>query len=513
MDVETHTAEATAADPRRWLALAVLLTGTLLPPLDFFIVNVALPAIRADLGASADVSQLVISVYAAAYAVTLILGGRLGDLHGRKRVFLGGMLGFGIASTLCGLAPSPGVLVAGRLLQGISAAVMAPQSLASIHALFPAGEKSRALSLYGATFGLASVAGQLLGGVLVSASPWGLGWRSVFLVNLPVIALAVPAALALMRESRPERAARLDVRGALLLAAGLLALVVPVIEGREHRWPWWCLALLGVSGPLLLVFWRHEVRQEAAGGTPLILPSLLAVRGLRRSLASTFFFYALAAFFLVFAIYEQAGLGRDAFAAGLAILPLGIGFLLGPLCSPRIAAYLGPRTAAFGMVLEVLGLVMAATLVGAGAPSWLALPLFAIGAGQGIALPALVRSSVDHVDARWAGLASGLVNATLQIGAAIWVAMIGGVFFAIAPDGAGAHDVRLGFAAASLAIAAALAVAAALGGKRRPSAAGRADGMPAPEPQVLTSPGAARDRSTTTDSSFRPGPARRSPDR
>ncbi|MFC4312381.1 MFS transporter [Steroidobacter flavus] len=467
MTALTQAAAAATSDPRRWLALAVLLTGTLLPPLDFFIVNVALPAIRADLHASADVSQLMISMYAAAYAVTLILGGRLGDLYGRKRIFIGGLVGFGVASALCGLAPSPAVLVVGRLLQGISAAIMAPQSLASIHAIFSASEKNRALSLYGATFGLASVAGQLLGGVLVSTSPWGLGWRSVFLINLPIVVFAVPAAWVLLRESRFEHSARLDVPGALLLAAGLLALVVPPIEGREHHWPWWCMALLILSIPLLLVFWRYEKAQEIADRTPLVLPSLLAVHGLRRSLASTFFFYSLAAFFLVFAAYEQIGLAHDALASGLAILPLGIGFFLGPLVSPHIARRMGSRTAAFGMLLEVLGLVVVAALAVAGAPSWLALPLFLIGAGQGIALPALVRSNVDHVDARWAGLASGLVNATLQISAAVSVAMVGGLFLAIAPDGASAQDVRLGFALACLTIGAALALAAGLSWKRR----------------------------------------------
>ncbi|NMU89352.1 MFS transporter [Achromobacter ruhlandii] len=467
MTTFTQATATPAPDARRWLALAVLLTGTLLPPLDFFIVNVALPAIRTDLQASSDVSQLVISVYAAAYAVTLILGGRLGDLYGRKRVFMAGMLGFGAASALCGLAPSPGMLIAGRLLQGISAAIMAPQSLASIHAIFPPSEKNRALSLYGATFGLASVGGQLLGGVLVSPSPWGLGWRSVFLINLPIIMLAIPAAMRLLRESRAERSPRLDVRGAMLLAGGLLALVVPLIEGQQHRWPWWCTAPLALSVPLLWIFWRHEKAQERAGGTPLVLPSLLAARGLRRSLASTFFFYALAALFLLFAVYEHAGLGHDALTAGLAILPLGIGFLLGPFCGPRIARRMGPRAAGFGMVLEVLGLLMVAALAFAGASSWLAPPLFLIGAGQGIALPALGRLNVDHVETRWAGLASGLVNATLQISAAVSVAVFGGLFIAIAPDGASAQAVRLAFAAASLAMAASLALAAALSWERR----------------------------------------------
>lgn len=469
MNSWTRTSEAEAPDARRWLALGVLLTGTLLPPLDFFIINVALPAIRADLRAPPGVAQLVVSVYAAAYAVTLILGGRLGDIHGRKRVFLAGMLGFGVASALCGFAPSPGVLVFGRLLQGVSAAVMAPQSLASIHALFPANEKSRALSLYSATFGLASVGGQLLGAILVSASPSNLGWRSVFLINLPIIALAVPVALALLRESRAESSARLDVPGTVLLAAGLLALVVPLIEGRERDWPWWTIGLLVASAPLLRLFWRHEKRRELAGSSPLVLPSLLAVPGLRRSLAATLFFYALAPFFLVFAVYQQAGLARDTLAAGLAILPLGVGLFLGPLCGPRISRRLGPRTAAFGMILEVIGLVLAATLAFADEPSWLPVPLFLVGVGQGIAHPALVRLNVDLVDVRWAGLAAGLVSAALQVSAAVSVALIGGLFFTLAPDGASAAEVRVGFALASLAIGMALAIAAGLSWRREPS--------------------------------------------
>lgn len=447
------------------MALAVLLTGTLLPPLDFFIVNVALPAIRVGLHAPPDVSQLVISVYATAYAVTLILGGRLGDIYGRKRVFIAGMLGFGLASALCGLAPAAEVLVAGRLLQGMSAALMAPQSLASIHALFPDSEKRHALGLYGATFGLASVGGQLLGGVLVTADPWGTGWRSVFLINLPIIAAAVPAAFVLLRESRARQGARLDAVGAVALAASLLALVVPIIEGRQRQWPWWCVGLLLASGPLLLLFWRHEQRCVRRGQMPLVLPSLLQIRGLRRSLSATFFFYALAAFFLVFAVYQQSALGRSSASAGLAILPLGLGFLLGPLCGSAFRR-LAAQGASHGMVMEVAGLLAVATLALLDMPSWLPLPLFLIGAGQGIALPALVKQSVDHVDARHAGLAAGIVSATLQISAALSVALVGGVFFAVAPDMAAPADVRTAFVLASLVIAASLAIAAGFAWRR-----------------------------------------------
>ncbi len=459
------------ADPRRWLALCVLLAGTLLPPLDFFIVNVALPATQADLQATPALAQLVVSVYAAAYAVTLILGGRLGDLYGRKRMFIVGMLGFGVASALCGCAPSPGVLVAGRLLQGISAAVMAPQSLASIHAIFPAQEKSRALGMYGATFGAASVAGQLLGGLLVSVDLFGLGWRTVFLINLPIIALAVPAAISWVRDSRAEQAGRLDIVGALLLATGLLAVVVPLIEGRERGWPWWCVVLLALGPPLLLAFWRCEQRQERRHGTPLVPPSVLASPGLRRSLAATFFFYTIAPFFLVFAVYEQTGLGHDALTAGLAVLPLGIGFLLGPLGSAAVARRLGTNTAAFGMGLEVVGMLAAASLAWADAAAWLTVPLFLIGLGQGVALPALVRLNVDQVDARWAGLAAGLVNATLQISAAVSTAAIGGLFFSLSSHGAGPGAVKAAFSVALLAIGVALGLAAVLSRTPRSGAA------------------------------------------
>ncbi|WP_411887920.1 MFS transporter [Hydrocarboniphaga effusa] len=454
--------EAERPDSRRWIALVVLLTGTLLPPLDFFIVNVALPAIREDLRASPDVSQLVVSVYATAYAVTLVLGGRIGDILGRKRAFLAGMVGFGVTSALCGLAPSAEVLVTGRLLQGISAAVMAPQSLAFIHALFHTSEKNRALSWYGATFGLASVTGQLLGGLLVAASPWNLGWRSVFLVNLPVIAVAIPAALILLPERKASAPDRLDVPGAALLALGLLALVVPLIEGREHDWPLWSLGILALAPLLLIAFWRHQKARERSGASPLVSPTALSSPALQRTLLATLFFYALAAFFLTFSVYQQAGLDHGPLAAGFAILPVGVGLLWGALSGPRVARWLHARAAAFGMSLEAIGLAITAVLVACAEPSWLPIPLVLIGVGQGIAHPALVRLNVDQVEEKWAGLAAGVVSAVLQISAALSVALVGGVFFSMVPDGASTKEVANGFSLASIIMAFSLAIAAAL---------------------------------------------------
>lgn len=460
MTIESNPVEK---DARRWPALAVLLTGTLLPPLDFFIVNVALPSIRTDLHASAAIAQLVVSVYATAYAVTLILGGRLGDIYGRRRAFVAGMLGFGLASTICGLAGSAGVLVFGRLLQGISAAVMAPQALASIHAMFPTSEKSRALGLYGATFGLAAVGGQLLGGVLVSVDLWGMGWRSVFLINIPVIVLAVPAALMLVRETSDEQAGGMDVPGAVLLAVGVLALVVPLIEGREHGWPWWSLGLLALSPGLLVLFWHYEKHRERSGTTPLVPPSVvLAANGLPLGLLAAVLFYALAAFFLTFAVYQQAGLHRDALAAGLAILPLGVGQLLGPTVGLRLSRWLGSSAAMFGMSLEVTGLVLTAGVAAMDTPSLLHLPLLLVGVGQGITVPALVRLNIDLVERRWAGLAAGVVSAAMQLGAALSVAVVGGIFFSLAPDGAPAKEVKAGFVVACLMVAIAMMAAATI---------------------------------------------------
>ena len=251
-------------DPRRWAMFAVLLVGAFLPPLDFFIVNVALPSIRTELGASSSAEQLVISSYAGLYAVTLITGGRLGDLFGRGRVFFLGLIGFAIASTLCGLASSPWTLIVGRALQGVTAAIMAPQALASIQAIFPEAEKPLALSLYGAVFGLAAVVGQALGGILISLNLLNLGWRTIFLVNLPLAMLVVLFGIPLLKETRAQHARKLDLGGTALSMLTLGALIVPLIEGREAGWPVWAWVSLLAVPALAGFFWRYERRRSAA---------------------------------------------------------------------------------------------------------------------------------------------------------------------------------------------------------------------------------------------------------
>src|SRR6185437_7513716 len=304
---------------------------------------------------------------------------------------------------------------AGRLVQGVAAAVLAPQALASIHHLFSPTEKPKALGLFGFTLGSAAIVGQIVSGLLIDGS--SLGWRAVLLVNLPVTAAAILAALFYLPESRSDGDSRLDVGGALWLLAALAALVVPVIEGRELGWPAWSLALLALSPALGLGFWRYEHRLAARGGNPLVHPHAFRQPGLLRGLTATLVFYSMASFFLIFPMYEEFGLGFSARAAGLAFLPFGAGFLAGSQFARFAADKLGALAASAGMAISALAMLALALLVRRHASLGVEPVLLVVGLGMGTAMPVLIRTVIDRVDARWSGLASGLVNATLQIGA------------------------------------------------------------------------------------------------
>ena len=457
-----------APHPRRWLAFAVLLVGAFLPPLDFFIVNVALPSIRTGLGADPAEMQLVISGYAAVYAVFLITGGRLGDLYGRKRVFLAGLAGFGLSSLLCGVAPSPAMLIAGRLLQGLSAAIMAPQGLASIQALFPERERARALSMYGATIGLAAIAAQALGGLLIAANVGALQWRVIFLINLPLVALVFLGGIPLLPDTRSPHPARLDRMGVLLCALSLGLLVVPLVKGPEAGWPWWtCLMLLASPG-FAVAFWRYERWVTERGGTPLVAPQLADAPGLVVGMIGVLFFYVVSAFFLTFSIYLQEAIGMSAFTTGMMFVPCGLGFLIGPLTTPAAARRLGRWTPVLGMALEVVGCLILSAVVAstpaarAPALAGVVIALSLIGFGQGIAVPTLVRSVIDLAPAGGSGMLAGIVNSALQISAALGVAVIGSVFFSLAGSRHTPSSLAHAFSWAMVCVAASLTIAALL---------------------------------------------------
>jgi len=458
----------TQPEPRRWVMFSILLVGTFLPPLDFFIVNVALPSIQGELGASSSAEQLVISSYAAVYAVMLMTGGRLGDLYGRGKMFFLGLMGFAAASLLCGLASSPGMLIAGRIMQGATAAIMAPQALASVQVLFPEKEKPLALSLYGAVFGLASVIGQALGGVLISLDLFNLGWRVIFLVNLPVALLVVLFGMRFLKETRVKNARKLDPGGMFFATATLCALIVPLVEGREACWAWW-IGLLFLAVPVLATLtWRYERQLSQKGGAPLLDPVVLGAPGIGLGLVIALLFYSLAAFFLLFTVYLQKALHLEALSAGVIFLPFGAGFLIGPLLTPYLRKFAGNYLCAIGMGCEAAGLLALVWLINqtplhAFPPVMpLGTLLFITGFGQGLAMPTLMRMITGRVAPEFSGMIAGVTSSALQISTALGVAVFGTIFYNTLGKSEAEADIIHAFATATIAIACCLAAGSVL---------------------------------------------------
>jgi EmrB/QacA subfamily drug resistance transporter len=459
--VQTRPSAATLSPAARWLALVVLLAGGFLGPVDFFIVNVALPSIQAGLGAGDAEVQLVISGYSASYAVLLITSGRLGDLYGRKRMFALGMAAFTAASALCGFAPSANVLVLARVAEGVGAALIAPQVLGSIRALYAGRELGRALSLYGVMTGLAAVTGQFAGGALVALSPLGLGWRAVFLVNLPIGAAALIGAWLLVPETSAHTRPRLDIGGAALLSLALACLIVPLSEGRQEGWPAWTFVMLAASPPLMWAFLRLEDRIGARAGMPLLDLELLAVKSFRRGILVATLFFFTSPFYLLFAIERQNGAGLDPLHTGLSLLPYGVGLFVGPLASAPLLGRLSHRLLTIGLIVEVTGYAATAAVVALQLGTGLLIAtVFVGGFGQGIAMPRLFNTVLEDVPARQGGLAAGVVNSMLQIGAAISVAAVGTLFFAVLGSGTGPTAYAHAFGIAMIAVVAALSGAA-----------------------------------------------------
>lgn len=422
------------------LGLFTVLLGAALPLIDFFIVNVALPSIGRDLAAGPSLLELIVAGYGLSYAVLLVLGGRLGDLFGRRRLFLAGMTAFGLTSLACGLAPDAWTLVAARVAQGAAAALMLPQVLATIHASTTGPRRAKALSLYGATAGLSMVAGQILGGVLVAADLAGSGWRSVFLVNVPVAVVGLLLALRTVPETRSDRPAQVDVRGTLLLAVALLTLLAPLTEGRTAGWPLWTWVSLAVFPFAAAAFWRVERRAEARGETPLVPPSLLGLVPLRRGLLLVLpLSGGFGGFMFVIAVALQQGLGLGAVASGLALVPMAVAFFGASLAGPRLVRRWGTRVVPAGALLQALGLGLLALT------AWRSWPDLSVGSllpgmalaglGQGLQLPVLFRVVLSEVPAERAGVGSGVLVTTQQTALTLGVATLGTLFLSLSAAG------------------------------------------------------------------------------
>ncbi|MEV5569841.1 MFS transporter [Spirillospora sp. NPDC052269] len=406
---------AAAASRRRWVALGAVLLATFMGVVDAAIVTVAVPSIQDGLHATFGEAQFVAAGYTLAYAVGLVTGGRLGDRYGRRRTFLTGVVLFVLASVACAAAPSALALVGARVAQGLAAAVMLPQVLSIIQDGFTGRARATALGAYGATIGLASIAGQVVGGALLSWNPLGLEWRSAFLVNVPIGAVALVVASRTVHESHGARA-RIDLVGAGLLALALVALLLPPVLGKG-----WPLVAAGVA--VLAVFARVERRQA----DPLVPLRLLTQRRVVRGLLTVLAFYTgTAGFFLLLAYHLQAGLGLDPLGSGLVFAPLGVGFAVTSLAGRRLG---GP---AFGPVLMTAGLggVLAVVLAVPqdGQTVWLLPALALCGAGQGLVAPPLIGTVLGEVDPSDAGAASGVLLTATQIANATGVTLIGGLF-------------------------------------------------------------------------------------
>lgn len=418
--------------------LFTVLLAAALPLVDFFIVNVALPTIGADLGAGEAVLELVVAGYGVAYAVLLVLGGRLGDLFGRRRLFLGGMAAFGLTSLACGLAPGAWSLVAARVAQGASAAAMLPQVLATIQATTTGGRRARAMSLYGATAGLSMVAGQILGGLLVAADLAGTGWRAIFLVNVPVVLAGLVLAVRFVPETRSRHPEPVDGPGTVLLAASLLTLLAPLTEGRAAGWPLWTWLSLAAFPFVAAAFHAVERRLDRQGRTPLVPPSLFALASLRRGLVLMLpFSMGFSGFMFVIALALQRGAGLGPVPAGLALAPMAVAFLFVSLAGPRLIARFGTRVVTAGAVLQGVGVLLIALAawrdwphLGFGA----LLPGAAVaGAGQALQLPNLLRIVMSEIPPARAGVGSGVMVTTQQSAFALGVATLGTLFLTLVP--------------------------------------------------------------------------------
>jgi MFS family permease len=420
------------APMRHWLSLAVLLTGNFVTILDLFIVNVALGSMQKDLHASPAEVQLFMVGYSAPYGVMLLNGARLGDLYGRRRLFLIGMGLFTVASTLCGLSATASCLIGARALQGLGAALLMPQVFTSLRILFEGEQRRRAFGVMGAVQGVAASISQVMGGFLIEHGVAGLGWRLVFLVNLPVGLAALAAGRLWIAETRAPVAARLDLVGAMTGALGLALLLVPFMEGQDHGWPWWSILLPGFSLFVFAGFAVYEKRLAARGGVPIIEVGLFGNGRFVAGVAAIFLFYsAISSFFLSLTMLLQPGLGLSPLAAGLVFTPSALAFFAGSLAGPRLAAALGPKALLAGVGVFASSFVVA---IGAGAVVPHNLPLLVIsgilnGLGQGLVIPLALNAILSGIRHDQAGMGSGVVSTMQIVGTAFGVAVVGVLFF------------------------------------------------------------------------------------
>jgi EmrB/QacA subfamily drug resistance transporter len=419
-----------------FVALAIVLVAAFMILLDISIVNVAIPSIQRDIHATFSQVQWVIAGYALAYGVLLITGGRLGDIVGRKRMFIIGVAGFTVASALCGLSQSGLQLVAFRVLQGLMASMMYPQIFSIITIAFPPQRRPLALGLLGGVIGLATITGPLLGGILIQLNIANLDWRPIFLINVPVGAGAVIAAALYLQESRPPKAPTLDIPGVLIASTGLFLLTFPLVEGRDAGWPWWTFAMLAGAVVVMIGFFIYERRREAQGKDPLMVSRLFHHRSFVVGLlVFLVFFSGLPATFLTLSLFLQIGLGFSALKSGLTLIPFAVGSGLFSGLSIRLVPRLGRKVLNAGAAMASLGILATIFTIHQVGPSLngteLIPALFVAGAGLGLMVAPSLNFIIAAIEPRDIGSASGVLTTVQQVGAALGIAIIGVIFFGL----------------------------------------------------------------------------------
>jgi EmrB/QacA subfamily drug resistance transporter len=425
-------------NPHRWAALVVTMSATVMDLIDGTVLQVALPSLRQQLDASSTQLEWAMAGYTLAFASGMITASRLGDRYGRLKVFQAGLAAFTLTSLLTGLSVNPEMLVAFRIAQGASASLMVPQVLAMLRTEFPPEEQQRAATIYGLTFSVGGVGAPLLGGVLLNADLFGLGWRPIFFINVPVGVAAFVGTVLLCRDSRSERAATADARGLVIATAAMLAVLYPLVEGRTLGWPWWIFALVAACPLLLWVFARYERAVIRQGHTPLIDPALLRQRAALGGLSVAVLFFAGAAYPVILTVHLQSTVGYSPLHTALTIVPAAVGVGLFSPFATRLRQ-IGRPLAVTGCLVLAAGMALTAAAVGRYGTelhSWQLIPGLLIGGiGMSMASGVLIATVLAKTPGHHVGPAAGLVNTSIQLGAASGVALLGTVYFGLLDGG------------------------------------------------------------------------------